>query len=69
MTMPNQKTRTVKMTRHEMNKIRAAITAVMISCEDKESREMWEQIKNKFAAQLDEQDKKDPDCHHLTTAD
>lgn len=65
----NQKTRTVKMTRHEMNKIRVAITAVMISCEDKDSRELWGQIKNKFVAQLDEQDKKDPDYPHLTMAD
>lgn len=58
----NDKTRTVKMTRHEMNKIRLALTSVMYSVEDgTESRKMWEQIKEKFVAQFDEQDKKDPD--------
>lgn len=60
----NEKTRTVKMTRHEMNRIRVAITSVMCSFEEgTEGREMWEQIKEKFVAQLDEQDAKDPDCH------
>lgn len=62
MTELNEKTRTVKMTRHEMNKIRLALTSVMSSFEDgTESRKMWEEIKEKFVFQLDEQDKNDPD--------
>jgi len=58
----NQKPRTVKMTRHEMCRIRTAITSAMFSFEEgTESRKMWEEIKDKFVAQLDEQDKKDFD--------
>lgn len=58
----NQKTRTVKMTRHEMCRIRVAITGTILSFEEgSEIRKMWEQIKEKFVAQLDEQDLKDPD--------
>ena len=60
----NEKTRTVKMTRREMNGIRVAITSVMCSFEEgTEGREMWEQTKEKFVAQLDEQDVKDKDFH------
>ena len=62
MLTPNQKTRTVKMTRHEMCRIRAAITSTMFSFEEgTESRKMWEEIKDKFVAQLDAQDAKDFD--------
>lgn len=58
----NQKTRTVKMTRSEMNRISMALTSVLFSVDDDTStRKMWEEIKAKFDAQLDEQDKNDRD--------
>lgn len=57
----NQKTRTVKMTRREMLKIRMALVYVTTVCKDDNSCSEWEQILAKFGAQLDEQDKKDPD--------
>ena len=56
MLTPNQKTR------NEMCRIRAAITSTMFSFEEgTESRKMWEEIKDKFVAQLDAQDAKDFD--------
>ena len=56
----NKKTRTLKLTRGEMCKIRVALTAAMQST-DGESRAMWDGLRAKVIAQLDQQDAKDPD--------
>lgn len=62
--MINQKSRTLKLTRGEMNDIRGAITSVIYSVDDV-SKKKWEALKEKIVSQLDAQDAKYSDKDYL----
>lgn len=55
--MLNQEMRTVTMSRSDMCRIRSALTSAMFQVEaDSKSRKFWEDLRDRFIQQIEEQD-------------
>lgn len=56
--MLNQEMRTVTMSRADMCRIRSALTAAMFQVEEGSgSRKFWEELRERFIQQIEDQDK------------